>query len=107
MSDERCRRQLFRLKYPKRMRPTLVIEARPYNVTELSEGGLKFEMGRAILFPTSIEAVLHLDDEILDVSGELRTFRANEAIVINLEGVSFKRMMEEQRRVLSIFPIIS
>lgn len=103
---EANRRAHFRLPYPPGAGPLLVIGERQLAVTELSEGGLKFDRGEfAIAAREHVDGTLRFagGDE-LPVKGVVSRLEGPLAVVRLKDGVSLERMLAEQRRILRAFP---
>ncbi|MCA9151819.1 MAG: PilZ domain-containing protein [Planctomycetales bacterium] len=89
----------YRLQYPLRERPLLVVGTSQYAVIELSEGGLRVQGN---VSSEEIDGLLKLKDgTVCEVTGKVGRKLRDETVVINLEGVSFAVLMSEQRRLVS------
>lgn len=96
-------RAYYRLYYPRDARPTLKIGSDCYEVIELSEHGLRFDHGdRALKDYTDVQGIICFrDGEKQEISGVVTRRYGNETVMMMTRGVSFGRMMREQRYVLS------
>jgi hypothetical protein len=103
-----CRRNYYRLRYPLSHRPKLCLAGtdREYEVTELSERGLRlrcatysasFQLGKRVT------ATIMLPQHDVEVSGMVARRDFDEVVVVNVDGVSFRLIMAEQRRLASTF----
>jgi hypothetical protein len=96
------KRNYYRVNYPPASRPAILIAGKSYEVLNISESGLKYaHPGNdrpAAGAPLLGEIVF--SDEKLEVEGAV--FRvAGDEVVVRLErGISFKRIVAEQRRFL-------
>ncbi len=102
-------RTYYRLRYPGAERPTVRIEDRDYEVSEVSERGAKIVLAGAcaLRLDQPFAGVLRFrDGETVSVEGVVQRFAGKE-IVLNLSsGVSLKRMMAEQKRLLQKYPTL-
>lgn len=100
------RREYYRLRYPKKDRPTLLLndQAR-LEVVELSERGFRLS-GDAIdnfAHGQPIEGTLELPSGPIDVRGKVSRIDHRELVVVAVSGITFACILEEQRRVLPRF----
>lgn len=105
MSDER--RKFYRLAYPLTMMPPLNVDGLEYPVTELSEAGLRIRCADPYAFKSGDELRGEIslpEGEVLPVTGVVLRRDGKDIVIAPLEGVSFKRIVAEQRRVLSQCP---
>ena len=104
-----CRREYFRLRYPITRRPTLIFSRRSYQVTELSEKGLRFHDSKlrprfAVEMGTNvIQATLVLATTTIEVSGVPARRDRDEVVLVDVAGITFQNILEEQRRLASKF----
>lgn len=93
--------------------PRIKIGDSEYLVPEISEGGLRIrqclEIGESPSFEfrvgDEITGTIMFDEgEILCIAGVIYRRDRNEYVVAPLEGISFKLIVQEQRRVLNRFP---
>lgn len=98
MDNDTNSRSFYRLRYPILERPKLEIDNKTYPVTELSEGGMRVE---ARELDKAIHGTLVLrDGSRMAVKGILGRTIGSEKVVVELTGVSFAVLMNEQRRLL-------
>lgn len=111
------RRRHYRLRYPKGEGPEFSIVGDNYQVSEISEGGLRLSISDKSLFELdqSVEGILRFrdaDDEsdefgtITSVSGRILRFH-NEEVVVQLDPehcVSFQQVASEQLRIHRNYP---
>lgn len=101
MGEPTRQREHYRVEYPLRERPTLVLEGEPFEVIECSESGLRYSLGKAgvqppvgsplrgvVRFPTSAE---------IPVSGVVaRVDEGRVAVRFSGTGIPFATVMAEQ-----------
>ena len=101
------RRKYFRLKYPVLLRPTLVLDAGHYPITEISESGLRFKHEDhehrsgtvytvSVVFPEGEEGTVVQEIEEAMVIRRL----SEETALFFSNGISFDQMVKEQMRVI-------
>ena len=110
MSDKRDNhRRYYRLAYPSTMMPSMHIAGREYVVVEISEGGLRIRCEDRFEFGTGDEVrgeIVFQDDDAISISGVVLRCERHDLIIAPLEGISFKRVVFEQRRILSQCPSV-
>lgn len=99
------KRDHFRLEYPKDERPVFVVDRKSYEICDVSEHGLKFQLrdGFKPMTKTRIKGVIHFGEgRTCAVEGVvLRMVDAQKQCVVKLTtGVPLPMMMEEQRRLI-------
>lgn len=108
-------RRFYRLPYPDPMMPKMRIGDSEYLVPEISEGGLRIRQCRGIDKNPFLEfregdevtgTITFDDGEVLGISGIIYRRDKQDYIIAPLEGISFKRIVLEQRRVLNRFPAL-
>ena len=100
-------RQYFRLVYPTDMTPSIKIGDHVYPVPEISEGGIRVQATRfpGLVVGDEVVATLFFDDgDELDVSGVVYRQDKQDYIIAPLIGISFKRIVKEQRKLLNRYP---
>jgi hypothetical protein len=98
VADDSNSRSFYRLRYPVPERPKLLVGGETYIVTELSEGGMRIE---AKAIEKAIDGTLLLKDGTkLKVKGIFGRTVEREMVIVELTGVSFGVLMNEQRRLL-------
>lgn len=101
--SQRNRRRYFRLQYPLSDRPSLSVDGHAFEVAELSEGGLKLFLDGDFRFYAgkTIEGNITFHDEtVAVVRGVVSRVTDVEVVVVNLEGISFNRMVIEQQQLI-------
>lgn len=103
-----CRRNYYRLRYPLIHRPQAEISGchRSYEVTELSERGFRLRCTSEIddLQPgQGLTSTIFFPTEALEVSGVVARRHRDEVVIVEVEGVSFGLIMDEQRRLAALF----
>jgi hypothetical protein len=94
------RRHYYRVRYPPADQPTLTIGEEKYQITQLSERGLKFlrkeelDLGNEPGFRGTI--TFH-DGEQENIQGVVIREEEAESVALVQGGISFRRMMKEQR----------
>lgn len=106
-----CRREFFRLRYPLSSRPTLLIRSRTFLVAELSEKGLRLADQRggpqfAVEPGQQISGRINLPSGDVEITGKVLRRDRQEVIVADVEGISFQKLLEEQRRLIKAYPMI-
>lgn len=101
------RRCFFRLRYPAPARPCLRTCGSLYDVTELSEKGLRFLVDQPDLFTAPdlvLDAVILFPcSNTCRVYGRVHRVEGNEVVVYLDARIPLSRMMAEQRRVVRDF----
>lgn len=91
-------RSYYRLRYPSRERPSLLVGRQRFVVTELSETGLRL---LADWRDDELDGILVLRDGTqLPVSGDRIREVDGETVIGRLSGVKFAVLMSEQRRLI-------
>ena len=99
----------YRLLYPQAERPTIRIEDRDYEVSEVSERGARILLAGvgAVHRDQSFAGVLRFrDGETVSVEGVVLRSDEKEMFVRFSSGVSMKRMMAEQIRLRQKYPTV-
>jgi hypothetical protein len=102
------RRAFYRLRYPEPERPKLLFDNTECHVAELSESGARLIHARWHLDTGRKIAgwIRFADGEATEVEGIVLRTEGGEAIVRLSVGVSLKRMLDEQRRLIQQYPIL-
>lgn len=102
-------RAFYRIVFPERERPILLLEGREHPVVDCSEHGLRFE--RRPWPPLELGAVVHgilrfhKGDEI-EVEGEVVRLQDEHAAVhLNVRPIPMGRIFEEQRYLRMLYPM--
>lgn len=101
------RRQYYRLKYPKKARPVMLVEDQLFQVCETSEKGLRVIMSniaslyRGLRLSGTVR--LHSNQEV-DIEGSILRFDNDEVVVQLDKGLSFRDMVSEQRHIRQRYP---
>ncbi len=101
-------RAYYRLRYPRAERPTVRIEDRDYEVSEVSERGARIVLTGACAVPRDqpFAGVLRFrDGETGSIEGVVLRSDEKEMVVGLSSGVSLKRMMAEQIRLRQKYPM--
>ena len=99
------RRRFYRLRLPTVERLSAQVNGQPFWVLELSEGGLR-------VVPADPQNMPDLTDDVdieislpcgepLRVKGRVARRDGKEVVVVDLRGVSFAEMLEQQRRLIN------
>lgn len=106
MNEER--RRFFRVRYPSTERPVLEIGGIPFDVSELSEGGLRAGGSAAHLTEASdVHGTLRLlSGKSFEITAAFARIDGSELVFEDLEGVSFAEMMHEQRYLIRKYPTV-
>ena len=108
MTDREQKRRHYRVRYPISERPRLTIEGSQFEILELSEGGLRMSVLRAIWPSTAPRAI---DAEITLASGKTCTITASfdrqedkEYVYTGLHGIFSNDIIQEQRYLMKKYP---
>jgi hypothetical protein len=98
---EREKRSYIRIVYKPDKRPRLAADGTEFEVTDISEGGIRFLNNTAVELPEFIQGTItFLDDETIEVDGKVEWQQHNEV------GLSLKYMIpiatieKEQRHII-------
>ena len=100
-------RKFFRLAYPDAMMAVIVINGREYLVPEISEGGLRIRCNQFLEFRNgeNVEATIYFQDGTeVPISGEISRRDSKDYVIAPLDGISFKLIVNEQRKLLQHYP---
>jgi len=106
LPDEK--RSYYRLQYPKPERPTVWFQGCCYEVSEISEGGVRVILagGCAVRLRQTFAGVLRFKDGGNEpIVGVVIRFDHSEIVVKLSKGISLKRMIAEQSRVRKKYPM--
>ncbi|VAW38252.1 hypothetical protein MNBD_DELTA02-40 [hydrothermal vent metagenome] len=100
-------RQYFRVFFPVAETPTLTVEGVDYEVIDASEKGIKFKKpeGKCLFEadqPVSCKFTLKTG-ESCSVKGKVLRVLPSAVVLLLTEGISFRLLMSEQRRFISIY----
>ncbi len=109
MTNHIEQRKYFRLSYKsKQVMPTLRVHNREFNVSEISEQGMRVITRDPTLFSIGDivkgEVLLNSIDSNIQVDGKVLRLVGDEVILFLREGLSFKDMISEQRYLRKHFP---
>ncbi len=102
------RRTHYRLRYPIAERPTARIEDRDYEVSEISERGVKIrlESVSGLAVEQRFAGVLRFEDgETLGIEGVVLRSDGKESVLKLAQGISQKRIVAEQIRLRQKYPL--
>ncbi|WP_165312634.1 PilZ domain-containing protein [Vibrio ziniensis] len=102
MKNHTEQRQYFRLRYNiKEVMPTLRVQSREFNISEISEKGIRVIVRDSSLFriddSLTGEVLLNSLETNIPVTGKVLRKIGNEVIFLLSDGLSFKQMIAEQR----------
>ncbi len=102
------RRQFYRLRYPEADRPKLQFDNMEYHVVELSESGVRIALSRWQLGDgrSVVGWIRFYDGEAIPIEGIVLRTEGEEVVVQLSLGVSLKRMLDEQRRLIQLYPFL-
>jgi hypothetical protein len=103
----RQQRRYYRLWYPPLERPKLLFDHGIWHVVELSEGGARIlsKRGRDPEIESEVAGLVEFADRGREyVRGLVLRHDERDWVVEFARGISFARMMEEQRRVFARYP---
>ena len=104
------KRQYYRLKYPKRARPTVKIDDQLFHVCEISEQGIRISMPRVttLYCGLSMSGTVQLrSNNTVKIAGQVLRFQQDEVVVQLSNGPAFKHMVEEQRYIRQRYPSLA
>ncbi|WP_100752262.1 PilZ domain-containing protein [Vibrio salilacus] len=107
MSDIEQKRQYYRLKYPKRARPYVRFADEMFQVTEVSEGGIRMVLNNftCMYKGLSMKGVLNLyGDRSIPIEGAVLRFDNDEVVLQLRKGPTFKIMVDQQRHIRQKYP---
>ena len=70
-------------------------------IVSAEQGDATLPLGKSV----SAELMLH-DGSRLTIQGTVRRRDGEEWVIVDLEGISFARMLEEQRRLVKKYPFL-
>ncbi|EGU48532.1 hypothetical protein VIOR3934_12350 [Vibrio orientalis CIP 102891 = ATCC 33934] len=108
MNDVEQKRKYYRLKYPKRARPFVRFGDEMFQVTEVSEGGIRMVSNNFtnMYQGLTVKGVLNLNEEnVIEVEGAVLRFDKDEVIIQLRKGPTFKIMVDEQRFIRTKYPV--
>lgn len=100
------RRAFYRLRYPREEYPVLLFDARTFPVVEISEFGMRvLHQGERLVPDRAFSGwVRFRDGESVPVEGTVYRTDRDETILKLTVCVSLKRMLDEQRRIIHLYP---
>lgn len=108
MSGFEQKRKFYRLKYPKRARPFVNLGDETFQVTEVSEGGIRMVANNftSMYRGLSVKGVLNLlDEDSVSIEGAVLRFEGDEVIIQLKKGPTFKIMVDQQRHIKNKYPV--
>lgn len=90
--DSEEMREFFRVKYPAADRPKLTIAKEEFDIVDISEKGIKFDLKKTIRATITFH-----DGESLTIEGKFLRTDDNEIVIQPLEGISSERITKEQK----------
>ena len=105
---DREQRAYYRVRYPRAARPIFKIGSDCYEVIDLSEEGLRFDHGaRSLEDHAEVQGIICFPDgEQQEIEGAVIHRSGNETAMMLTRGVTFGRIIQEQRYVLSTYPSV-
>ncbi|WP_070963081.1 PilZ domain-containing protein [Vibrio sonorensis] len=101
------KRKYYRLRYPRRARPSVKFHDELFHVSEVSEQGIRVVMNdKSSLYRGLIlQGTLNLhNEEYVKIQGAILRFDAGEVVFRLDKGPSFKNMVAEQRHIRQKYP---
>ncbi|MEE9609726.1 MAG: hypothetical protein V3W19_00660 [Desulfatiglandales bacterium] len=92
--DREENREFFRVKYPVADRPKLKIAREEFDIVDISEKGIKFDLKKTIHATITFH-----DGESLTIEGRFLRTHNNEIVIQPLEAISSERITKEQRNL--------
>jgi hypothetical protein len=103
MSDQpglpKQRRQYFRVRYPIKFAPVIVIWGRSFTVVDISEMGVRFTIPLGLSFPEGYVvrgAITFNDQETIQISGSVAWTKGQDVGLRLVRGIPFTRVLAEQ-----------
>jgi hypothetical protein len=93
------RRKYFRVRYPEKFAPEIVIWARNFRVIDISEMGVRFSNPDKLEFPVGyvVRGVITFYDKVsLQVSGSVAWAEEGDVALRLVKGIPFNRVLAEQ-----------
>jgi len=98
---EREKRSYIRIVYNPGKRPRLTTLDTMFEVTDISEGGIRFLNSHAVKLPEFIKGKLtFLDSETIDIDGKVEWQQDNEAGISLKYLIPVKTIEKEQRHII-------
>jgi hypothetical protein len=91
------------------MMPSIRIGDKEYAVAEISEGGLRLRCQNRSEFAvgeTISGEIVFVDGDTMSISGVLLRRDLLDFVIAPIQGISFSRIVQEQRKVLSNCPSV-
>lgn len=109
MQEKQERRRHFRLRFPSKELASITIEGTKLTVTEISESGIRISTDAPIQLETNqvLGDLRFADGTTVRVSGRIHRKESDTIVLANVEGLSFKHVMQEQMRLLRKYPMLS
>jgi len=102
-------RNFYRLLYPTAERPRLRTETRDYEVSEISEGGIKIQLAGACVIQKGdpLEGILQFrTGETISIEGVVLRSDEEKVVVTLSSGISLETMLAEQIRLRKKYPML-
>ncbi len=93
------RRKYFRVRYPAKYAPEIVIWGRTFRVVDISEMGVRFTNSLHLSFPEGYVVrgvITFYDKESIQVSGSVAWARDDDVALRLVRGIPFTRVLSEQ-----------
>lgn len=99
------RRKVYRVQYPPEARPKLTIRSREFEVINLSERGIRFQVQKQIQSAEWVRGkVTFHDGESLEVEGKIIWKKPDEiALSLLIIPIPYERILKEQRYLINRF----
>ncbi len=100
-------RKQYRVRFPFAERPSLLVGETTYPVLDFSEGGLCVGiLAPSLSLDEKVAGVVRFHDgEEFAVAGRVvRVGPDNAGLVLDKQGIPFRKVIDEQRRLLAIYP---
>lgn len=108
MSDSQHdqKREFYRLRYPEAARPAIQVGGQHGEVEELSESGARVRIpGRTVPAGERLSGIVRFaDNDMIPIAGEVLRTEGDVTVLHLTAGVSLKRMIAEQKRLLKEYP---
>ncbi len=101
-------RQFYRLVYPFSQMPVMIVNDDEFGVTEVSEKGLIFEGKKSNKFKVGdwITGLIRFKDgQTAKIAGKAIRINRNYIVVGQLQGLTFRNLINEQRNIIRRFAL--